>query len=205
MAARLPSRVVFATAYHPEGKGKIERFFRTLKESFYPEARRADIQTLDELNVFFWAWLEQYHDTVHSETHQTPRERWEAGADQAEWPEPAAVVDLFLWEETRKVDKSGCVRMDGNAYPVVEYLVNQKVSVRFDPFDLSSIRVHHKGKLVCTARASGVGIENVSQSPTPSSGNTCSAGKFYCLPQAVVAGIPPGGRLGAVSAALPAE
>ena len=151
MAARLPSKVIFATPYHPEGKGKVERFFRTVKESFYPEARRANIQTLEELNIFFWAWLEKYHDTVHSETRQTPRERWEAGADQVEWLDQAQLVDLFLWEETRKVDKSGCVRMEGNSYPVVEYLVNQKVSVRFDPFDLSSIRIYHKGKLVCTA------------------------------------------------------
>jgi putative transposase len=151
MAARLGIQVVFATPYHPQGKGKVERFFRTVQESFYPEARRANIQTLEELNTFFWAWLGRYHDTVHSETRQTPRARWEAGADQVEWPDPATLVDIFLWEETRKVDKSGCVRIEGNSYPVAEHLVNQKVSIRFDPFDLSIIRIYSKRRFVCTA------------------------------------------------------
>jgi transposase InsO family protein len=151
MAARLGIQVVFATPYHPMGKGKVERFFRTVQESFYPEARRSNIQTLEELNTFFWAWLERYHDTLHSETRQTPRERWEAGADQVEWIDPASLVDIFLWEEVRKVDKSGCVHIEGNAYPVAEHLVNQKVSVRFDPFDLSTARIYSKGRLVCTA------------------------------------------------------
>ena len=45
IAGRLQMQVVFATPYCPEGKGKIERWFKTCKESFYPEARRANLQS----------------------------------------------------------------------------------------------------------------------------------------------------------------
>jgi putative transposase len=152
LAGRLGIQIIFATPYAPEGKGKIERFFRTLKNSFYPEAMHSDLKTLDELNTFFWGWLDRvYHATMHSEIQQTPLERWQAGSEQVRMPEPGLLVDLFLWEETRQVDKSGCVQLGGNHYPVGEHMVGQGVEVRFDPFDLSVIRVYHRGDFVETA------------------------------------------------------
>ena len=73
MAARLKIEIVFSTPYCPEGKGKIERFWKTLKAGFYPEAEAASIKSLDELNKFLWAWLDAYYtNRVHSETDQTP-------------------------------------------------------------------------------------------------------------------------------------
>lgn len=150
MAAGLGIQVVFATPYHPQGKGKIERFWGHVKQSFYPEARRANIQTLEELNQFFWAWLDQYHDREHSELKTTPRQRWEAEAEVARWPDPATLAQAFLWEEPRIVDRTGCVKLEDNAYPVPEHLVGQKVTLRFDPFDLSKVQVLHNGVYVDT-------------------------------------------------------
>lgn len=150
MAARLGIQVVFATPYHPQGKGKVERFFGHVKTSFYPEARRANLQTLAELNEFFWAWLDRYHDREHSELECTPRQRWEAEAEGARWPEPGVLAEAFLWEETRQVDRTGCVALEGNEYPVPEHLVGQEVSLRFDPFDLSVVRVYHRSLYVDT-------------------------------------------------------
>jgi putative transposase len=150
MAARLGTRVVFATPYHPQGKGKIERFFGHVKGSFYPEARRAGLQSLEALNEFFWGWLEQYHVREHSEIKTTPQARWEAEAVHARWPDSATLAEAFLWEEQRTVDRTGCVSLEDNAYPVPEYLVGQKVSLRFDPFELSKVRVFHNGVYVDT-------------------------------------------------------
>lgn len=149
LAARLGTHVIFATPYAPEGKGKVERFFRTVKDAFYPEAIRAGIQTLDELNVFFWKWLEiAYLLRVHSETGQTPTERWLAGGGSVREIDPAALADTFLWEERRLVDRSGCVHLAGNAYPVGEHMLGQWVDVRFDPFDLTRIRIYSEGEFV---------------------------------------------------------
>jgi transposase InsO family protein len=150
MASRLGIDVVYATPYHPQGKGKIERFFGHVKTSFYPEARRAGIQSIEELNEFWWAWLEQYHEREHSELKTTPRARWEAEGSQARWPEPMQLVEAFLWEEKRIVDRTGCVKLEDNAYPVPEHLVGETVSLRFDPFDLSRVRVFHNGAYVDT-------------------------------------------------------
>ena len=151
--ARLGVEVIFSTPFVPEGRGKVERIFKTIKDAFYPEARHAGITTLTELNEFFHAWLnERYHKAVHSSTKQTPLQRWQAGQDQVRWIEAGKVAEIFLWEEERTVTKGGTVKLSGNEYPVEEYLVGQKVTVLFDPFDLSSIKIHRKGQFVMTSR-----------------------------------------------------
>jgi len=152
-AARLGTQIVFATPYAPEGKGKIERWFKTLQESFYPEARRANCNTLDELNQFFWGWLTtEYHGREHTSLGpgETPKVRWEADARGVRAVDPAVLVELFLWEEPRRVDKTGCVQLRGNRYPVQEHLVGKTVDVRFTPFDLSHVRIYVDGKFLQT-------------------------------------------------------
>ena len=152
VAARIGTQLVYATPYHPQGKGKVERFFGHVQTAFYPEAQRAGLTSLEELNTFFWAWLkEHYGQRVHSETGQTPQERWEAGAASVRWPDTAALGDLFLWEVERSVNKTGCVELGGNEYPAPEHLVGHRVSVWFDPFDLSSIRIYYLNKLESVA------------------------------------------------------
>ncbi len=146
IAARLGTQLIFSTPYSPEGKGKIERWFRTVKGSFYPEARSAGLESLAELNEFFWGWLDRCYQTrQHSETEKSPLARWEAGTEGLRYPEPATLVDLFLWEEKRRVDKSGCIHISGNDYPVAEHLVGREVTVRFDPFDMSRVRLYEHG------------------------------------------------------------
>jgi transposase InsO family protein len=152
LAARLGMQVIFATPYAPEGKGKIERWFKTVQQSFYPEARRANVTTLEELNKFFWGWLEaHYHDRVHASLDATPRSRWEAGAPRVRPVDPASLIDLFLWQESRQVDKTGRIELKGNCYPVHEHLVGKKVDVRFDPFDLSRVRIYLGDKFLHVA------------------------------------------------------
>ncbi len=149
MAARLGVEIVFSTPYAPEGKGKIERFWGTCKSGFYPEAINAGIQTLDELNAFFWGWLdEQYQQKVHSSTGQTPLDRWEAGREYVRFATPEEVAEVFLWEEERVVRKTGTVALCGNHYPVPAHLVGERVMVRFDPFNLAEVKIAHRGQVV---------------------------------------------------------
>ena len=123
-------------------KGKVERFWRTLGDSFLPELRALPVTTLDELNQFFWAWLEQgYHHRMHREIDDTPAHRFAHSPGELRWVDLQALNQAFLWTEERKVDKTACVSFQGNTYEVDPQLVRQKVLLRFDPFDLRSIQV----------------------------------------------------------------
>lgn len=151
IAARLGTNLVFATEFCPQGKGKIERWIQTVQNDFFEEAQLSAIETLAELNTFFWGWLKSvYHPRKHSTTGKPPEELWLAEKDQKRVIEPEKLVDIFLWEEERTVDKSGVFKLDGNAYPVSEHLVRERVQVRFNPFDLEKIRVYHNGVFVET-------------------------------------------------------
>ncbi len=104
----------------PEGRGKAERFSRAVRDQFLAGIAGNQAGDLAEMNRLFQAWLEtSCHVTVHSETGETPRERRDrATPEERAVPEPAALREAFLWPVRRKVDKTGLVRMETNAYQV---------------------------------------------------------------------------------------
>ena len=130
----------------PQGRGKIERAFRTVREQFVVELAHADADSLEALNSLFSAWVESvYHRHVHSETNQAPLERFlSAGA-----PKPASLSQLkeaFLWAERRRVTKTATISLYTNFYEVDAALVGEQVELVFDPFDLSDIEVRFQGR-----------------------------------------------------------
>jgi transposase InsO family protein len=144
--ASLGIQKIHAAPYSPEGKGKIERFFETTRLQFMPEVEVSEISTLSELNESFWAWLEcVYHTTTHRETEQTPLERYQQGLSTVRMADPEILRKAFLWRETRKVHKDGCIELQGNRYEVDAHLAGRKLELRFDPFDLSNLEVFLEG------------------------------------------------------------
>jgi putative transposase len=154
--AVLGIKLVHSRPRRPQGRGKVERFFRTVREQFLVEITGQDgvpgagtaVADLAELNRLFAAWVAvSYHRTVHSETGQAPRARWAAGFPQPlPLPSPAQLHEAFLWSERRTVRKTATVSLHGNLYQVDASLVRCVVELVFDPFDLTGIEVRHKGK-----------------------------------------------------------
>lgn len=148
--AKLGIKLVHSTPGRPQGRGKIERVLRTVRDQFLVELSTPEGQALApdllSLNRLFAAWCETvYHRAVHSETGQTPLQRWEAG-DPPKIPGTADLREAFLWEQTRTVTKTATVSLHGNIYQVDGGLVGRKVELVFDPFDLTTIEVRLRGK-----------------------------------------------------------
>ncbi|MGH3162744.1 MAG: DDE-type integrase/transposase/recombinase [Streptosporangiaceae bacterium] len=145
-AARLGIKIAHSTPGRPEGRGKIERFFRIVREEFLVEiGDGSGIKDLAELNRLFTAWYETvYHARPHGETGQPPMDRWLAGAPFPT-PSPARLREAFLWAETRLVRKDATIRLFGGAYQTDPVLAGRKVECVFDPFDLSVIEVRWNG------------------------------------------------------------
>jgi putative transposase len=147
--AVLGVKLIHASPRAATTKGKIERFFRTVRDQFLVEID--DGVELAELNRLFSAWLEVvYHRRVHSETGQTPLERFDtAGAPPL--PTPALLREAFLWSQERTVTKTATVSLHGNQYAVDAALVGRKVELVFDPFDLTRIEVRYQHRPFGTA------------------------------------------------------
>ena len=151
--ASLGIRLIHSRPGQPAGRGKIERLFRTVREQFLVEIGSGrELDNLVGLNTLFTAWVETvYHRRGHSETGQSPIERWSAG-DPPTMPSPAQLHEAFLWSEHRTVTKTATVNLHGNHYEVDAALVGRKVELVFDPFDLTRIEVRWQH------RAMGVAI-----------------------------------------------
>lgn len=144
---------IHTPAYDAPAKGKIERFFSTMRTQLLPEIEAARITTLDALNASFWAWLDQmYHVRLHSETGQTPFGRFTAspGFEAICIPDPEALRQAFLWRAKRRVSSMSTVELQGNTYHVDlgRFLRGDTIELRFDPFDLARIDIYQHGKFL---------------------------------------------------------
>lgn len=77
--AELGIQHISATAYHPQGKGKIEKYWRYVDEAFLLELRHDPVSTLAELNRRFWAWVEGRPSATWTATTATKRYWWGCG------------------------------------------------------------------------------------------------------------------------------
>jgi hypothetical protein len=156
--AVLGIKPVHATPNRPQGKAKIERFFRTVRTQFLVEIGTGrELDSMEQLNRLFTAWVEtEYHARVHTETGQTPLTRWAdswaravaAGGRPAapRLADPGLLAEAFLWSTWRTVTKTATISLEGNIYEVDPALAGHKVELVFDPFTMDDITVRWAGK-----------------------------------------------------------
>lgn len=142
--AVLGARLIHASPRAATTKGKVERFWRTVRDQFIVElADREDLE-LAELNRLFGAWLEVvYHRRVHRETGQTPLARFAAVGAPA-LPTAGLLREAFLWSEQRTVTKTATVSLHGNDYEVDPALAGRRCELVYDPFDLTRVEVRYE-------------------------------------------------------------
>jgi transposase InsO family protein len=131
--ASLGISLIHATPYQPEGKGKCERWFRTVRENFLPQLSLHDLESLERLNAALWDWIDHYyHQTVHSSTGQTPWERFIQGL-KASRPAPENLDDYFRDRLLRKVGKDRIVSLNGRAFEAPIASIGKSLELRFSP------------------------------------------------------------------------
>ena len=135
-------------------KGKIEKFFGGVKMRFFPLLREKKINNLNELNKFFWQWLEQeYHRRVHSALGMTPLDKYLSQMSQVKMVEdPDTLKLLFLKRKTRKVRHDGTISLNNQLFEVPPAYIGQKVELRFDE-ELKTVMVFEEGRPVADVKA----------------------------------------------------
>ncbi|WP_281889594.1 DDE-type integrase/transposase/recombinase [Paenibacillus sp. YYML68] len=151
ICGRLGIELRHSRPYRPQGRGKVERLFQFVDSSFRPEVQalidRGEVTTLEDVNQALRSWLDgYYHLRVHSSTKQTPHERFEASTKARKRRPLTELNEMFLWEEERTVDKTGCIQLSGNTYEVDSELARKRIALRYDPYDLTELQVWFEGK-----------------------------------------------------------
>jgi hypothetical protein len=130
--------LIHATPYMPQGKGKIERFFRTVRSGFLLDAPKTNI---DAINAAFATWLQQnYHQRKHSATGQTPFDRFTAHLHCLKMA-PNNLKDHFRARARRRVAKDRTVTLDGRLYEAPVSLIGQQVELFFHPQDPECVEI----------------------------------------------------------------
>ena len=154
IAASLGILIVHTPPYQPEGRGKIERHFRTVRDQFLTNLDRKQSLSLEQLNDRYWAWLENvYHRSEHSALGSTPLLRWQRDIEQIrQLPPTTDLRRLFFYRLNRLVRRDCTFLLHNQYYEAPPHLTGETVEVRFDPLDAAEVEIHFQGKLQGTAR-----------------------------------------------------
>lgn len=142
--ATLGVHLVYASPYSPTSKARLERFFRTVRMRLLPTLPL--VIRLDDLNASWARYLAAYHAEPHSAltdlegkptsplsyylTHLPPDVRY---------VQEVALEDLFLVEETRRVNPDGTLRVGDRLWEVDAKLAGSRVLVRFNPTAITRV------------------------------------------------------------------
>ncbi len=96
VCASLGIALIHTRPYDPAAKGKIERFFLTVKQRFYSVLPQKSLQSLDVLNDAFATWLEQdYNGRIHSALDMTPLDAYMSQVSQAKMVTDPVCLSLY--------------------------------------------------------------------------------------------------------------
>lgn len=147
IAASIGMLIVHTPPYQPQGRGKIERFFRSCREQFLNNLDRKQTLSLDQLNERLWAWLDSYHRTEHSSLGTTPLLRWQRDIEQIRQLPPATDFRrLFFHRLDRLVRRDCTFQLQNRFYEAPPHLTGQTIEARFDPLDPASVEIYFQGQ-----------------------------------------------------------
>ncbi len=163
-AKDLHFEITYSTVARPQGRGKIERFYGTINTELLAElpgrlARGhpppAPVLTLKELDTAICRFIsEDYHQREHPEIRATPHDAWVGDGWLPRLPATMDELNLLLLTvaKPRIVHRDG-VHFQGLRYvsPLLAAYVREPVVVRYDPRDVTEIRVFHKNQFICRA------------------------------------------------------
>jgi transposase InsO family protein len=142
ISASLGIALVHSKPYQPQGRGKIERFFRTVRSDFLPGFRA---ESLNDLNEALDHWIRTvYHNREHRSTAETPLKRF-ASRSECLRPAPKDLEDHFRQQARRRVAKDRTVALHGRLYEAPIALIGKQITLLYHEHDPSRIEARYEG------------------------------------------------------------
>ena len=154
IAASIGILVIHTPPYQPEGRGKIERFFRSVREQFLASLDPKALLSLEQLNERLWHWLDTvYHRREHSSLATTPLLRWQRDIERVrQLPSATDMRRMFFHRVDRLVRRDSTFQLRNRFFEAPPLLAGRKIEVRFDPLDLEHVEIYCDGKPEGAAR-----------------------------------------------------
>ena len=139
LGARMGTAISYAPPRTPQGKAKIERFFRTLKDRWMSGLNMNDFKNLEELRESLIVYVQKYNQTPHSSLdNKTPQDRFfEEGSLIYRFDEDR-INKTFLLEDERTVSADNVIVIENKEYEVDYKYAGRRLLIRYSA-DLSKI------------------------------------------------------------------
>ncbi len=164
VAADLKITLTFSRVGEPRGRGKIERFFRTVNQLLCSELpgfiapggkKQSELLTLGEFEQLFHCWLlNEYMQRIHSELGTSPAAKWLDDGFIPRLPDSLDQLDHLLLT----IQKQRIIRQDGIHFNTLRYtnlallpFVRRRAVIRYDPRNMTEIKVYLNDAFLCTA------------------------------------------------------
>ena len=143
ITASLSISLIHAKPYTPQGKGKIERWFKTVRGSFLPLFKGTG---LSQLNDALTRWVRNgYNKKIHSATGQTPFERF-TGKMHCLRSAPVNLKDHFRKVARRTVSKDRSVTLNGRLYEAPVALIGKRVELLYHGSQPVNLEIKYQNK-----------------------------------------------------------
>ena len=154
IAASIGILIVHTPPYQPEGRGKIERMFRSVREQFLADLDRKTLLTLEQLNERLAHWIDTiYHRAEHSALQTTPLLRWQRDIEHVRQLPPATDLRrLFFHRVDRLVRRDSTFLLHNRFFEAPPQLAGKRIEVRFDPLERNQLEIYYEGQSQGAAR-----------------------------------------------------
>jgi len=141
--ASLAIALIHSRPYKPQGRGKIERFFKSVRSQFLPGFTGT---TIGEINMEFEDWLaNDYNDRKHSATGKKPLERFTDGIECIR-ATPNNLKEHFRKNVRRRVNKDRTVILDKRLYEGPVELIGKQVELLFHENEYDRVELRYQQK-----------------------------------------------------------
>lgn len=128
-------------------KAKVERSFRTIKDTWLHGFDASSVSSLDELNRLLFDYVHKRNTTVNRTTGETPIERYQKGIAHIKIPKSKEWLDeCFMNRVTRKVNLDSTISIDKVYYDVPMQFIRSKVDIRYLPDKMQDAYILFEGK-----------------------------------------------------------
>jgi hypothetical protein len=151
--ARLGIALIHSKPYDSPSRGKIERFFRTVRQKFLSMLRPVD--TIETLNETFSIWLEdEYHRQIHYGINMRPIDRFMEGLKTSSIQRltEEALDAAFQITLHRRVKNDSTVSIGGVLYECPTGFIGKKIEIRHPSDKPQELTIYAEGKPVSKLR-----------------------------------------------------
>jgi len=154
ICASLGLILIHARPYSGASKGKIERFFHTMKASWMRGLKWDDIKSIDELNEKLNVFINEYNNTIHStlkeenEYYHKPKDRWFKDANLIKKIDNNIIDLAFLHTAYPTIRSDAIANIKGNQFEVDMKYIGKKIIVKYNPLNFDDAWICEDNQLI---------------------------------------------------------